>query len=598
MSPVPLCSAPVRLAGGSTTGEGRVEVYDSSRGIWGQVSNNGWDVPSGRVLCRQLGFRDISSVGGSYGESQSPYILATVKCEGTEGTLTSCPHSPFGTYNWDSAASVECQVDGAWGSWSEWNRCSVSCGAGFKNRTRKCDYPAPLGDGKDCDGIATQEMPCIMPICSIDGEFSPWSAWGRCTVSCEGGIQTRSRKCSGGRFGGSDCEGPSEEFQNCNGQPCPVNGYFKQWSDWSECSASCGSGNQTRQRICVAPQFGGRNCSGENFEQKNCTLIECPVDGVWDEWTAWSQCDVTCGPGEETRNRTCVEPLYGGTDCDGNSTETRACDAGACLTHGQWLEWGAWSGCTVTCDGGRQRRTRLCSGDVCDTGSDTDLGSTCNSNPCNYRTSTCAELKQAGLTESCMAQIYPSVEADVWVYCDVDDEDGVTVIGHDNEAAINVTKREFTDGLDIEVTYNLTQQSILAIMSQSEFCRQHIRWQCRSAPIFNPRKPYDEPFVYWNNNDGASRFYWGGVKNTKNYMCACGESGSCADKTMKCNCDSNDDVTREDEGYVTEKEDLPIASVHIRASGQFLPFPINIHTFRVYLNKIVRATEQVFHLGI
>jgi len=81
-------------------------------------------------------------------------------------------------------------------------------------------------------------------------------------------------------------------------------------------------------------------------------------------------------------------------------------------------------------------------------------------------------------------------------------------------------------------------------------------------------------------------------------MCACGESGSCADKTMKCNCDSNDDVTREDEGYVTEKEDLPIASVHIRASGQFLPFPINIHTFRVYLNKIVRATEQVFHLGI
>jgi len=28
-----------------------------------------------------------------------------------------------------------------------------------------------------------------------------------------------------------------------------------------------------------------------------------------------------------------------------------------------------------------------------------------------------------------MAQIYPSVEADVWVYCDVDDEDGVTVIG-------------------------------------------------------------------------------------------------------------------------------------------------------------------------
>ena len=62
------------------------------------------------------------------------------------------------------------------------------------------------------------------------------------------------------------------------------------------------------------------------------THVSSAVDGVWDEWTAWGQCDVTCGPGEETRNRTCVEPLYGGADCDGDSTETRACDAGACLS--------------------------------------------------------------------------------------------------------------------------------------------------------------------------------------------------------------------------------------------------------------------------
>ena len=33
------------------------------------------------------------------------------------------------------------------------------------------------------------------------------------------------------------------------------------------------------------------------------------------------------------------------------------------------------------------------------------------------------------MSESCMAQIYPNVEADVWVYCNVDDDDGVTVIG-------------------------------------------------------------------------------------------------------------------------------------------------------------------------
>ena len=75
-------------------------------------------------------------------------------------------------------------VDGAWGSWSEWNRCSVSCGAGFKNRTRKCDYPAPLGDGKDCDGIATQEMPCIMPICSSKYELLFWVSVSFTFVYC------------------------------------------------------------------------------------------------------------------------------------------------------------------------------------------------------------------------------------------------------------------------------------------------------------------------------------------------------------------------------------------------------------------------------
>ena len=81
-----------------------------------------------------------------------------------------------------------------------------------------------------------------------------------------------------------------------------------------------------------------------------------------------------------------------------------------------------------------------------------------------------------------------------------------------------MTTREFTDGLDIAITYNLTRESILAVMSQSEHCRQHIRWQCRSAPIFNADKPYAEPLVYWKNNDGAVRFYWGGVKVSAIYF--------------------------------------------------------------------------------
>ena len=59
-------------------------------------------------------------------------------------------------------------------------------------------------------------------------------------------------------------------------------------------------------------------------------------------------------------------------------------------------------------------------------------------------------------------------------------------------------------------------------------------------------------------------------------MCACGVTRSCASTDLNCNCDVNDDVTRVDDGYIMEKTDLPIRSVHIRKSGQCVTFPVKI----------------------
>lgn len=33
-----------------------------------------------------------------------------------------------------------------------------------------------------------------------------------------------------------------------------------------------------------------------------------------------------------------------------------------CLANGQWNPWGPWSGCSKSCDGGWQRRVRVCQG--------------------------------------------------------------------------------------------------------------------------------------------------------------------------------------------------------------------------------------------
>ncbi|XP_011315476.1 thrombospondin-2 isoform X1 [Fopius arisanus] len=82
---------------------------------------------------------------------------------------------------------------------------------------------------------------------------------------------------------------------------------WDQWSDWSGCSVTCGVGKLSRWRHCIA---GG--CSqGEKEQQlKTCTFPACLYeDGqpkIWDQWGKWSCCSASCGPGKVSRWRHCV----------------------------------------------------------------------------------------------------------------------------------------------------------------------------------------------------------------------------------------------------------------------------------------------------
>ena len=56
----------------------------------------------------------------------------------------------------------------------------------------------------------------------VDGEWSLWTKWSMCNVTCAGGLQHRYRICTLTAHGGSDCNGTAEEYTECNTDPCPV----------------------------------------------------------------------------------------------------------------------------------------------------------------------------------------------------------------------------------------------------------------------------------------------------------------------------------------------------------------------------------------
>jgi hypothetical protein len=54
------------------------------------------------------------------------------------------------------------------------------------------------------------------------------------------------------------------------------------------------------------------------------------VDGVWNPWGSWEDCDVSCGGGNQSRERTCLGPFYGGAPCNGSSIDTQECNTFPC----------------------------------------------------------------------------------------------------------------------------------------------------------------------------------------------------------------------------------------------------------------------------
>ncbi|KAJ4938057.1 hypothetical protein JOQ06_002683 [Pogonophryne albipinna] len=243
--------------------------------------------------------------------------------------------------------------------WISWSACSVSCGMGMRSRERYVkQYPE---DGSNCQ-LQTEET----EKCVINDECSPsscvvteWAEWDPCSATCGLGMRRRERMVKMPPIDGSMCKTEVAEVEKCMMPECysfPC--MLSPWSDWTECSVTCGRGLRTRQRMLKSDPA---ECSEELEQSEKCMLPECPVDCMVSEWSEWSECNKSCGKGHTIRTRMIkLEPQLGGSACpetiqrkkckirkDGAVEEQPGC---------RMQPWTSWTDCTKPCGGGIQER--------------------------------------------------------------------------------------------------------------------------------------------------------------------------------------------------------------------------------------------------
>ena len=151
----------------------------------------------------------------------------------------------------------------------------------------------------------------------------------------------------------------------------------------------------------------------------------------------------------------------------------------------------------------------------------------------------------------------------VKVYCDMSSNNGsgVTVIGHDSESKTLVRGFDPRGSYERTITYDISMEQIVAIMNQSTNCEQFIKYECRHSVLL-----YTRPFGWWVSRQGSKMNYWGGAE-VDSGKCACGTTNSCAGGEGKCNCNNNDLTWREDSGYLTDKNTLPVSELRFGDTG-------------------------------
>lgn len=230
-------------------------------------------------------------------------------------------------------------------------------GFSLESEADSCVYEKKeIGGGQPCDGNVVEHEECNAELCPVDCVYNDWSAWEDCIPSCNG-TQSRNRTVKvPASNGGAECSYVSDS-QKCNTHPCPTDCVQSEWADWTECSPFC-AGEQTRTRSIVTPAINGGQPCGVASELRNCSNV-CQ-DCNWTEWTAWSDCNATCGISSRQRFRGIDRPRIGlGANCSGEAEQSLECDLQACAVDCEMTDWTPWSECVPICNGSQARSRNI-----------------------------------------------------------------------------------------------------------------------------------------------------------------------------------------------------------------------------------------------
>ncbi|XP_061101827.1 papilin isoform X2 [Conger conger] len=202
-----------------------------------------------------------------------------------------------------------------------------------------------------------------------------WStgSWTPCSRDCGTGYQSRLVFCTVDNEAYPDYMCPNQprplNNRTCNIQTCPQTHSWKT-GEWSACSASCGSGSQSRSVQCLSHDAAGPRVVEDGvcaayaprpLSQQACSQQHCADYSA----SAWGPCSVTCGPGEQTRDVVCIGA--GGARLQDYACglkprppHKQPCQMAPCYRRIAW-HIGDWGLCSKSCGSGLRERQVICS---------------------------------------------------------------------------------------------------------------------------------------------------------------------------------------------------------------------------------------------